>query len=247
MEGKTKDDTKRMAEALQNVDISAIPLHGDLSQSQRDYAMSRFKEKRAQFLICTDVAARGIDVSHVTHVFNMGLPRQSESYVHRIGRTGRAGEVGVAISFITPSQMGELRKIERLTNQRMEPYALPKPNEIKAAKVQNELSKMTSIKEALVEKKDDFNVDGSYELFKDYFQGLSREEVLKLLFAHQFKKGLREIEESLRVQVRKPSAAAPRGRGSRRGPRGGGGSGSERSRKPMRQRRRNDNYRGSAR
>ena len=88
-------------------------LHGDLSQGQRDGVMISFKEHKSPLLVATDVAARGLDIDHVTHVINYDLPNNSEIYVHRIGRTGRVGRTGRAITFVTPKERGELERIER--------------------------------------------------------------------------------------------------------------------------------------
>lgn len=196
---ETRQETVRVTETLLNYGISALSLNGELSQAQRNHALKMFKEKKVNILVCTDVAARGIDVSHITHVFNMGLPRQWESYVHRIGRTGRAGRLGEAISFITPSESRSLRGIERLTGQKMTSYPLPKVKDLKKMKVTHELEKLDGIKEALEAKKEDFVLDESYSYFRDYLQDLSKEEILKILFSYHFKKDMRQIEEGLNI------------------------------------------------
>ena len=88
-------------------------LHGDLSQGVRDGVMISFKDHRVKLLVATDIAARGLDVEHVTHVINYDVPNSSETYVHRIGRTGRVGRTGRAITFVTPDQRDEIGRIER--------------------------------------------------------------------------------------------------------------------------------------
>ena len=88
-------------------------LHGDLSQGVRDGVMIAFKDHRVQLLVATDIAARGLDIEHVTHVINYDVPNSSETYVHRIGRTGRVGRTGRAITFVTPDQRDEIARIER--------------------------------------------------------------------------------------------------------------------------------------
>ena len=100
--GRTKRRVDELAEALQKRGYSADGLHGDLSQNQRDTVMRKFRDGSIDVLVATDVAARGLDVSGVTHVVNFDLPQDPESYVHRIGRTGRAGKEGAAWSFVTP-------------------------------------------------------------------------------------------------------------------------------------------------
>jgi len=91
-------------------DVEAI--HGDISQSQRERTLNKFKKQKINILVATDVAARGIDVDNLTHVINYSLPQDPESYVHRIGRTGRAGNKGTAITFITPSEYKRLMYIK---------------------------------------------------------------------------------------------------------------------------------------
>ncbi|MCC6463098.1 MAG: DEAD/DEAH box helicase [Saprospiraceae bacterium] len=112
---RTKNDTKEVAEQMIRDGYNADALHGDLVQSDRDRVMQRFRERNLQLLIATDVAARGIDVSDITHVINYGLPDEPEIYTHRSGRTGRAGRTGVSISIITPKFEEKIRQIERRT------------------------------------------------------------------------------------------------------------------------------------
>lgn len=111
---RTKRDTQGLAEQLLGRNYKADALHGDLSQAQRDRVMKRFKENSLQVLIATDVAARGIDVNDLTHVFHYSLPDQNEYYTHRSGRTARAGKKGISIAFINTRESG---KINRLSKQ----------------------------------------------------------------------------------------------------------------------------------
>ena len=111
---KTKMDTQDVAEHLIKDGYSADSLHGDLSQQQRDKVMQRFRDGHMQLLIATDVAARGIDVSGVTHVINYSLPDEIESYTHRSGRTGRAGKTGISICIINSKETGKIRQIESI-------------------------------------------------------------------------------------------------------------------------------------
>lgn len=109
---RTKKGVAELAEALQARGYMADGLHGDLTQMQRDSVMKKFRDSSIEFLIATDVAARGIDVDNVTHVINYDIPQDPESYVHRIGRTGRAGRKGIALTLVTPREMKHLRSIE---------------------------------------------------------------------------------------------------------------------------------------
>jgi ATP-dependent RNA helicase DeaD len=104
----TKVETERVAEALERQGFTAAWLNGDLPQGEREQVMSSTREGRLRFLVATDVAARGIDISHLTHVINYDFPDSTERYVHRTGRTGRAGRTGTAISIITPKDIGNL-------------------------------------------------------------------------------------------------------------------------------------------
>ena len=111
---RTKSDVDSLVNHLENRGYDAEAIHGDISQAQRERTLEKFKKQRVNILIATDVAARGIDVSNLTHVINYALPQGPESYVHRIGRTGRAGNEGTAITFITPSEYKRLMFIQRI-------------------------------------------------------------------------------------------------------------------------------------
>ncbi|MED4476194.1 DEAD/DEAH box helicase [Oceanobacillus caeni] len=117
---RTKIRARKLHEALIANGYNSDELHGDLSQSKREKAMKRFREAKTQFLVATDVAARGLDVEGVTHVYNYDIPHDVESYVHRIGRTGRAGGDGVAFTLMAPKDVEFLRMIEKGIDQRLE-------------------------------------------------------------------------------------------------------------------------------
>jgi ATP-dependent RNA helicase DeaD len=110
---RTKLGTARLDDTLRARGLGVKALHGDMSQGQRDGVMLSFKDHRLRLLVATDVAARGLDIEHVTHVINYDVPDVSETYVHRIGRTGRVGRTGRAITFVTPAQRSEIDRIER--------------------------------------------------------------------------------------------------------------------------------------
>ncbi|MHA7962674.1 DEAD/DEAH box helicase [Paenibacillus sp. CAU 1782] len=110
---RTKVRAKKLNEALQDYGLVSDELHGDLTQAKREQVMRRFREARLQILVATDVAARGLDVEGVTHVYNYDMPLDAESYIHRIGRTGRAGHDGMAVTLTTPYDTGKLAAIER--------------------------------------------------------------------------------------------------------------------------------------
>ncbi|MFC4812292.1 DEAD/DEAH box helicase [Paenibacillus sp. GCM10023250] len=123
--GRTKRRVDELSEALQKRGYSADGLHGDLSQNQRDAVMRKFRDGSIDVLVATDVAARGLDVSGVSHVINFDLPQDPESYVHRIGRTGRAGKEGTAWSFVTPRELDHMHFIEKVTRHRIAKKPLP--------------------------------------------------------------------------------------------------------------------------
>ena len=113
---RTKHGANKVAGVLENAGIQVNAIHGNKSQPQREKALREFRTGRARVLVATDIAARGIDVTGISHVINFDLPVEPESYVHRIGRTARAGAAGIAISFCDPSERGVLRQIERQMN-----------------------------------------------------------------------------------------------------------------------------------
>jgi len=110
---RTKIGASKLEKTLKDKGLDVKALHGDLSQGVRDGVMISFKDHRVRLLVATDIAARGLDVEHVTHVINYDVPNSSETYVHRIGRTGRVGRTGRAITFVTPDQRDEIARIER--------------------------------------------------------------------------------------------------------------------------------------
>jgi ATP-dependent RNA helicase DeaD len=110
---RTKIGATKLEKTLKDKGLDVKALHGDLSQGVRDGVMISFKDHRVKLLVATDIAARGLDVDHVTHVINYDVPNSSETYVHRIGRTGRVGRTGRAITFVTPDQKDEIARIER--------------------------------------------------------------------------------------------------------------------------------------
>jgi ATP-dependent RNA helicase DeaD len=117
---RTKIRAKKLQDVLLTNGYDSDELHGDLSQGKREKAMKRFREAKIQILVATDVAARGLDVEGVTHVFNYDIPTDVESYIHRIGRTGRAGGDGVAYTLVAPKDLEFLTMIEKGINQSLE-------------------------------------------------------------------------------------------------------------------------------
>jgi ATP-dependent RNA helicase DeaD len=132
---RTKQSTVELAEKLEARGFAAAPLNGDIPQPQRERTVARLKAGQIDILVATDVAARGLDVERIGHVVNYDVPYDTESYVHRIGRTGRAGRKGEAILFIAPRERNMLRAIERATRQVIEPMNLPTVDAVNALRI----------------------------------------------------------------------------------------------------------------
>lgn len=126
---RTKRRVDELSHGLIARGYNAAGIHGDLTQERRTKIMNRFKAGKLDILVATDVAARGLDISGVTHVYNYDIPSDPDSYVHRIGRTGRAGHHGVSLTFVTPNEMDYLHEIEKLTRVRMLPLKPPTEEE----------------------------------------------------------------------------------------------------------------------
>ncbi len=133
---RTRTEVDELTETLNGRGYHAEALHGGLSQDQRDRVMKRFRSQASELLVATDVAARGLDVSHVSHVVNYDVPAAAESYVHRIGRTGRAGRTGVAITLAEPREHRMLKNIERVTKTAIEVAQVPTVADLKARRME---------------------------------------------------------------------------------------------------------------
>jgi ATP-dependent RNA helicase DeaD len=132
---RTKNETETLAEKLRARGFSAAPINGDIPQPQRERSISQLKDGKLDILVATDVAARGLDVERISHVVNFDIPTDTESYVHRIGRTGRAGRKGDAISFVTPRERYLLAHIERATRQAPTQMQLPTTEDINSTRL----------------------------------------------------------------------------------------------------------------
>ncbi|MBP9616388.1 MAG: DEAD/DEAH box helicase [Aliarcobacter sp.] len=215
---RTKKEVDRLSTFMVSQGFMAKGLHGDMEQRQREECIRAFKTSKLEILIATDVAARGLDVNDVSHVFNYHLPFDSESYVHRIGRTGRAGKEGVAVSIVTPHEFRMLQKIEKNIGTKLEGKAIPDIDSVKLKKVaelKNQISEQ-EIQEyalALVEElKEEFDI--STIAFK----------LASMISASAFVQGSNNIGKSeadiLRL-VENAGRYESEGRGGDRGGRGG--------------------------
>ncbi|HRG63668.1 MAG TPA: DEAD/DEAH box helicase [Burkholderiales bacterium] len=131
---RTKLEVDEVTKHLKSRSYAADCLHGDITQSQRTKTLAEFKDKLVNILVATDVAARGIDVNNLTHVINYSMPQEAESYVHRIGRTGRAGQKGIAITFVTPREMSRLGMIKKVAKADIKKQEVPQIKDIIKAK-----------------------------------------------------------------------------------------------------------------
>ncbi len=202
---RTKADTQDIAERLtrEGYDIDAI--HGDLSQQQRDKVMGLFRDKSIQLLIATDVAARGIDVTGITHVINYELPDDVEVYTHRSGRTGRAGKSGISVSIVTPKEIYRLRQIERLLNTRMHKMDIPSGKDVCRKQFFHFIDKMLQA---------DIS-HGEYEtyipLLKEKFEHIDKEEILQRVAALEFDRFLKYYENAADLNLREEKRTERRG------------------------------------
>ena len=162
---RTKAGTEELAQKLQARGLAAAAINGDMQQSQRERTIGQLKEGKLDILVATDVAARGLDVERISHVLNYDIPYDTESYVHRIGRTGRAGRTGDAILFVTPREKGMLRAIERATRQPIEEMQLPSVQAVNDTRVARFLGR---INETLAE--------GNFEFYRDLLQRYEAEQ-----------------------------------------------------------------------
>lgn len=155
--GRTKRRADELGEALNQSGYKALALHGDLSQQQRNNVMRKFRNNEINILVATDVAARGIDVTGITHVYNFDLPQETEFYTHRIGRTGRAGKTGKAISLIRDSEVSHVEKIKRDTKSIINIVSAPSKKEVgelKRSKLEQKIEE--EIKKVDITKNEEF-------------------------------------------------------------------------------------------
>ena len=177
---RTRRETQEVADKLIKDGYSADSLHGDLSQAQRDSVMGKFRKKTIQILVATDVAARGLDVSELTHVINHKLPDQIENYTHRSGRTGRAGNKGISIVLVNGKEKGKLRPIEKIIKKKFIQAKVPSGKEI----CQNQLMNLIDKVQAIEVNETQINefLPSIYDKLKD----LEREELIQKFVSLEF-------------------------------------------------------------
>jgi ATP-dependent RNA helicase DeaD len=204
---RTKQSTVELADKLEARGFAAAALNGDIPQSQRERTVNRLKEGDIDILVATDVAARGLDVERIGHVINYDVPYDSESYVHRIGRTGRAGRNGEAILFIAPRERNMLKVIERATRQVIEPMNLPSVdavNKLRVAKFKQRITEALKHPQA--------------ELYRNVLEEYLTESDAGLIEVAAALAGMAQGDAPLLLEARKesppppPAEHAPRGR-----------------------------------
>jgi len=179
---RTKLDVDAIANHLIERGYDADEIHGDITQAQRERTLDKFKKKRINILVATDVAARGLDVANLTHVINYSLPQDPESYVHRIGRTGRAGQEGTAITFITPREYKRLMFIQRIAKTDIKKSRIPKVKEIIKAKKRKIYDDLNTILENEIDAK---YYNWAKKLLEDKEPGMILAAVLNYCFEEE--------------------------------------------------------------
>jgi ATP-dependent RNA helicase DeaD len=192
---RTKQDTQELAEHLTRDGYNADAIHGDLSQQQRDRVMARYRAKNLQLLIATDVAARGIDVSNVSHVIHFDLPGETESYTHRSGRTGRAGKTGISLSIIGSRDVFKVRGLERQLKVRFSYVRVPDGAEICERQL---LALVGRIKAVQV---DEEGISRFLDAVELDLAGLTREDLIKRIVSLEFNRFIKQYKGARDLNV----------------------------------------------
>jgi len=216
--GRTKRRVEELARGLEARGYHASGLHGDLTQQMRSRVLAQFKSHEINILVATDVAARGLDVKDVSHVYNFDIPQDPESYVHRIGRTGRAGAKGVSVTFVSPNEMDYLRAVEDLTKKRMTALEPASLQDARVGKIKNAAGEVSKIVDAANAKEIQSEVD---KLTAQY----SSEQLAAALLS-----SVADLEkQNTPVEITR-ERPLPRRRGNGGGSRNGGSRGGDRRR-----------------
>ena len=179
---RTRRETQEVADKLIQDGYSADALHGDLSQAQRDYVMKRFRNNQIQLLVATDVAARGLDVDNLTHIINYNLPDDNEVYIHRSGRTARAGREGISIAIVTPSELHKIGAIERFAKITFTEMPIPKAEDIYERQLMRIIDKIVDTDA------DSKVIDKLMPAVEAKLEHLSREELIRRMIATEFER-----------------------------------------------------------
>ncbi len=190
---RTRRETREVSEQLMQDGYSADALHGDLSQSQRDIIMHKFRLGHLKMLVATDVAARGIDVNDLSHIINYNLPDDPEVYIHRTGRTGRIGKKGIAVSLAHPADTGKIKAIEKLAGKTMEMQKLPDARQI----VENQILNYTEqFARAGENQQGQPNLQRFLPQVMEKLQDMDREAIIQRLISLEFNRLLSDYEDA---------------------------------------------------
>ncbi|HAU52783.1 MULTISPECIES: DEAD/DEAH box helicase [Sphingobacterium] len=181
---RTKIETQDIAEALIKDGYNADSLHGDLSQQQRDKVMKRYRDRSLQLLIATDVAARGIDVSDVTHVINFSLPDETENYTHRSGRTARAGKTGISLSLVNVKELSKIRHLEKIIGKPFEKKQVPQGAEVCEKQLFSIVKKIENVEV------NDEQISPFLPAIMENLESLSKEDIIKRFASLEFNRFL---------------------------------------------------------
>ncbi len=191
---RTKRDTQKVAEKLIEDGYNAGALHGDLSQSQRDLVMKSFRNKQIQFLVATDVAARGIDVDNITHVINYQLPDEIETYTHRSGRTGRAGKTGISLVIVSKSELRKIGNIQKKIKKEFIKKDIPSSEEI--CKIQ-----LFTLANKVNKTEVNNNIDEYIEEINNLFKKTKKADLIKKFFSVEFNRYFDYYQKSKNLNV----------------------------------------------
>lgn len=191
---RTKRDTQKVAEQLIEDGYNAAAIHGDLSQSQRDLVMKSFRNHQIQMLVATDVASRGIDVDNITHVINYQLPDEIETYTHRSGRTGRAGNKGVSMVIVSKSEVRKIKAIEKIIQQKFVAKEVPSGMEICEVQL---FHLANTIKKTKINEEINPYLPSITEVLEDF----SKEELIKKVFSVEFSRFFNYYKNSKDLNV----------------------------------------------
>jgi ATP-dependent RNA helicase DeaD len=198
---RTRQETKDVAEKLMQDDYNADALHGDLSQAQRDYVMSRFRNKSLHMLVATDVAARGLDVNDLTHIINYNLPDELDAYIHRSGRTGRAGKHGVSVTIIHGRETNKIAQLEKKVGKQFEHKKVPNGEEVCEKQLFHLIDKVEWVEI------DESTIETYLDIINKKLAWLSREELIKRFVSVEFNRFLSYYKNAPDLNV---SASKPR-------------------------------------
>lgn len=193
---RTRRETQQVADKLIQDHYSAEAIHGDVSQDQRTHVMNRFRDKKIQLLVATDVAARGIDVDALTHVINYNLPESTEAYVHRSGRTGRAHNKGVSLVILNMREKGKIRDLERKIGKPFEQGKIPTGEDICERQLFSLVDKLCNIEV------NEGQIGKYMELVEKKFEHMSREDLIKKLVSVEFNRFLEHYKNSVDLNTR---------------------------------------------